>query len=280
MGGAGTASEGPAIRRVNVRGCATAYVDLGPPEGRPVLFVHGFASDHGVWAENLPAVAEKRRALALDLVGHGGSGRPLAPYTVSYYARHVAAFMDALDLKDVALVGVSLGGAIVATVGLRHPERLARLVLVDAAGVGRRPQSWASRQRFMPSLFWQALGRPRRSVVKRFLEEAIFASPQAVTGTWIEQTLEAHRHSRLASLVTGVTLMLPDAFLYPRLDRLGLPTLVIWGSEDRTFPLQDGRDAAARIPGARLEILDGIGHVPMQESPEEFNRRLLAFLGE
>lgn len=272
------ATEHPEVRFVEAGGCRTAYVELGPPGGRPVLFVHGFASDHGAWAENLPAVARTHRAIALDLAGHGASGKPLAPYTVTYYARHVAAFMDALDLKQVALVGVSLGGAIAGTVALNHPERLERLVLVDAAGVGRKPQSWASRRLFMPSLFWQVLGRPRRDVVRRFLEEAIFASREGVAETWVDQTLEAHRNSRLAALFTGVTLMFPDARIYPRLDRIQLPTLVVWGSRDRVFPLQDARDAVERIPHARLEVLEGVGHVPMQESPEEFNRRLLAFL--
>ena len=269
-----------APRVVHTLGLATAYVDLGPSEAPPVVFIHGYGASHLSWRENLVPLSRRYRAIALDLAGHGGTAKPLASYTVTYYARHVAAFLEALDLEQVTLVGVSLGGAIAGTVALRWPERLARLVLVDAAGVGRKKQSWASRRRFVPALFWQVLGRPRRPVIRRFLEEAIFASPARVTEEAIDETISAHRQSRLAALFTGVTLMFPDAHLYPRLPQIQLPTLIVWGSEDRTFPVSDGYDAARQIPGARLEVLEGVGHVPMQEAPEAFNALLEAFLQE
>lgn len=268
----------PAPHHVEALGLATAYVELGPPEAEPVVFVHGYASNHLAWRENLLALSRSYRAIALDLAGHGGTAKPMAPYTVTYYARHVASFLEALNLGRVTLVGVSLGGAIAGTVALRWPQRLARLVLVDAAGVGRKGQSWASRRLFMPALFWQVLGRPKRPVLRRFLEEAIFASPALATEEVIDEMVDAHLNSRLAALFTGFTLMLPDAHLYPRLPQIQLPTLIIWGSEDRTFPVSDAHDAARQIPGARLEVVDGVGHVPMQESPQAFNQILEAFL--
>ncbi|HEY8531530.1 MAG TPA: alpha/beta fold hydrolase [Limnochorda sp.] len=278
MPGTPPAATLPAPRHVKALGLATAYVELGPPDAEPVVFVHGYASNHLAWKENLLDLSRSYRAIALDLAGHGGTAKPLAPYTITYYARHVASFLEALKLERVTLVGVSLGGAIAGTVALRWPERLARLVLVDAAGVGRKGQSWASRRRFLPALFWQVLGRPKRPVLRRFLEEAIFASPELATDAVIDEMVDAHQNSRLAALFTGFTLMLPDAYLYPKLSRIQLPTLIVWGSEDRTFPVSDAYDAARQIPGARVEVLEGVGHVPMQERPQAFNRILRDFI--
>jgi pimeloyl-ACP methyl ester carboxylesterase len=119
--------------RVEVDGIPVNYVDIG--EGTPVVFIHGLGGCWQNWLENLPRFAESHRAIALDLPGFGGTPMPDEPISITFFARIVDHFCEALDLGRVSLVGNSMGGFTAAETAIRHPERVDDLVLVDAAGI-------------------------------------------------------------------------------------------------------------------------------------------------
>ena len=134
-----------ATRTLQIGGKSVNYVELGSGE-RAVVYVHGLGGCWQNWLENLPATAAAGyRAIALDLPGFGRSAMPDEPITITSYARFLDEFCDALGLVHAAVVGNSMGGFVAAEMGIRHPERVERLVLVDAAGVsttiGRNPVS-------------------------------------------------------------------------------------------------------------------------------------------
>src|SRR4051812_14011138 len=134
-----------ATRTVQIAGKSVNYVELGSGE-RTVLYVHGLGGCWQNWLENPPATAAAGyRAIALDLPGFGRSEMPDEPITITGYARLLDDFCDALGLVHAAVVGNSMGGFVAAEMAIRHPERVERLTLVDAAGVstaiGRNPVS-------------------------------------------------------------------------------------------------------------------------------------------
>ncbi|MBE3582741.1 MAG: alpha/beta hydrolase [Limnochordaceae bacterium] len=281
---------------------STAMDSLCQP--RPtIVFVHGFQSDWQAWKDVLSRLGSDHRAIALDLPGHGHSAKPLTTYTIPFYARAVASFLAYLrrlgattgsatatteeprqlspkSPAPLTLAGVSLGGAIAARTALDYPFLVDRLVLVDAAGIGKRPQPWSSRRRFLPMLFWQILGRPQPSVIRSAYQSSLFHRPKKVQDALVNETIATQRACRLASLLTGITLGLPSARTYADLPRLQQPTLLVWGRHDRVFALQDALEAQTRIPHAKLVVIEDAGHVPMQEVPEAFARALRQFIQE
>lgn len=257
------------------------YYERGSSDGEAIVFVHGYQSDARIWWPVLTRLPDQVRAIALDLPGHGKSGKPFTTYTIPFYGRFLAHFLARLQGGSPAtLVGVSLGGAIVAYTALLVPERVNRLVIVDGLGMGRTPPWRQVRlfSHFLPLVIHQAMGKPSRYETYRFWQEVLFADPSRVTDPMISEALEAQRQSRLASLLTGLALSLPSAHLYPQLHRLRPPTLLIWGVNDRLFPPHHGEEAAGRIPAAHLTVIPRAGHLPMLEQTEAFLAVLNEFL--
>src|SRR5918998_159889 len=124
------------LKRVEIDGTPVNYVDVGSGGEEPVVLVHGLGGQWQNWLENIPRLAQDRRVLALDLPGHGLTPEPEdEKISISGYGRCVDAFCDKLGVGQVDMVGNSMGGFVAAEVAIQFPERVARLVLVSAAGI-------------------------------------------------------------------------------------------------------------------------------------------------
>src|SRR5437868_8129541 len=127
---------GPAPHDIDAGGRRLRVLDIGSSDATPVVFVHGFGADLNGWMFTQPALAERRRAIALDLPGHGGSLKEVGAGDADALAAAVADAITALGLAKAHFVGHSMGGAIAATVARHHPERVASLTLIASAGLG------------------------------------------------------------------------------------------------------------------------------------------------
>ncbi len=219
-------------------------------QGKPVVLVHGLSGSGHWWRQTMPALAGPYRAYALDLAGFGGSRA--GSFQLRVASRQLLAFLDALEIDKPSLVGHSMGGFIVADLTAQHPERVEKLVLVDAAalpfedgvlgrGVGLALAFWR-----MPKTFWPV-----------FLGDAYRAGPRTL---W------------------QATSDLLAADIARDLEQIEAETLVVWGQHDRLVPLSLGKELDRRLHHSRLEIIPGAAHSPMLERPQEFNRLLLSFL--
>ncbi len=210
--------------------------------GAPLLYLHGA----GVywWMPAHELLAARHRVHAPVHPGFGASEGYEEIEGIDDLVFHTLDVMDALGLERADVVGLSLGGWLAAELALRHPGRVNRLVLVDAAGT-RVPG--IERE----DLFMAGPARARG---------LLFADPESVVARQIVP--DAPPPERLTS----------------RLGRIKAPTLVIWGAQDRVLPLPLGQAYQRGIPGARLQTLDGCGHLPPFEQPEGFARLVLDFL--
>jgi 2-hydroxy-6-oxonona-2,4-dienedioate hydrolase len=255
---------------VTVFGAKIHYVDVG--SGPPVILLHGLADDIGVWASVIPALAAKHRVIALDQLGFGGSDKPLLSYRVSTFVDFLDGFLDELKMERASLVGNSLGGWVAADFALKHPDRVERLVLCDAAGYAALLKSMnpralsalrtASRQdiRYLGPLAFHD---------KRFYEDVDLAFKQRVTAGdsyTVNQILD--------SMIRG------EDVLDNRLAAINQPTLVVWGREDKLIPLSFGERFHQEIKSSRLRVIDNCGHMPHVECPEKLNPILLQCLGD
>jgi pimeloyl-ACP methyl ester carboxylesterase len=236
-----------------------------------VLCIHGYCQSSVYWAPTLDRLAAAgRRALAPDLPGFGASAGLPGPYTMEAYADRLAALLDARGLDRVAVVGGSMGGVVAQHLALRHPARVARLLLVATGAAMGDPAAGLARADAVAALPWdEAAVRP---VVAGFFH----APPPA-------DDLAAFRRVALsASHAAAVEAARSNARsrTLERLGEIAVPVLIVQGRHDRARTPEHGAAMRDRIPGARLEVIDGAGHTPQLEAPEAFHRLALPFLLE
>jgi pimeloyl-ACP methyl ester carboxylesterase len=261
-----------------VDGHRIRYVRAG--RGPAVVLVHGFGSSIYTWKDVIPGLAADHDVVALDLPGFGGSDQP-ADLSFLDLPRAVLGLVNRLDLPRTALVGNSMGGAAVALVAALHPERVSALVLVDAAGFDRTPRDRPAVVRLAASSAGSMLEwLPARRLLVRFALRQVFANPSLVSDERVSEYLAAaQRPGTLASIRSLSESTRSDAGLMSdALRKIRAPTLVLWGREDRWIPLAHADRLVAAIPDAHAVVIDGCGHVPQEEKPEEVLRLLRKLL--
>lgn len=263
-------------------------IDLGPRDGRPVLFVHGLGGCWRNWLESLGAAAAAGfRAIAMDLPGFGDSEMPAERISIPGYGRWVDALCDELGLGAAALVGNSMGGFVAAEVAIRVPARVERLVLVSAAGITAEHQR---SERLLAALY-------RGEAMSAFLTGLVVARAAAVARRprlrHAALRFVARHPERLAAPLAyeqirgiGTPGFLPaldacsDYPIRDRLPEIACPTLIVWGRRDVIVPVRDADVFEELIPDARKVVWDDVGHVPMLEEPDRFNELVGDFLLE
>jgi pimeloyl-ACP methyl ester carboxylesterase len=219
--------------------------------GPPLVLLHGLSGSRRWWERNVPAFAERFRTYMVDLPGFGESRRvrwSRLDDTVGW----LADWMEREGIAHADVAGHSLGGAVAALLAHRHPERVNRLVLVNAA-----------------------LLQPGTPIVAHAAGVARSIG-RATPGLAPMASRDLLRSSPL-SLSVAVTELLRSDWL-PQLGSITAPTLVVWGAEDTITPLPIGERIAATVPDARLTVLPGAGHSPMWEQAERFNAEVMGFL--
>ena len=284
------------------------FVDIGSlrvhhmhgGRGSPVVFIHGLGSSgYMEWRFTLEPTADRHRVYAPDLPGYGRTEKPRARYTIPYFARFVERYIEDRGLRSVVLVGASLGGRIALEVALEQPRLVRKLVLVNTLGLGR-PQIR------MAQMAYGLVTIPRvGEAVMRFTRDALhWASPKMirrVAGRYagassdLETSMDDVYLGNLREMYAGDdfhnaylstvrSLINPRALfggnhdVTARLNEIKVPLQLIWGADDPLFPVAHAARAHDLVKHSRLAVIEGAGHSPQAERPEEFNRVLLKFI--
>lgn len=269
------------LHRMELPGAEVNYVEIG--EGEPILFVHGLAGCWRNWLENLPHFARTHRAIALDLPGFGHSPMPSWEIDMPTYGRLIHDFCEKLGIeRAAALVGNSMGGFVSTEAAIERPSRFDRLVLVSAAGIsfaevqGRRPEAalrmFEATVPFLSGAHRVWLTRPR---ARQLAFGNVFRYPNLVRpellAEQIKPSVKSPGFSAASRAMSGYDTR-------DRLPEIEIPTLVVWGLNDRIVPVEAAIGYHRLIAGSRLEILERTGHVPQMERPARFNALLEEFL--
>jgi pimeloyl-ACP methyl ester carboxylesterase len=263
------------------------YVEMSPSEEEArltLLFVHGLSGAWQNWLENIPRFSRAHRVVALDLPGSGHSPMPPWQISIGAYARLLHRFCDALGVGDCAAVGNSMGGFICAEAASAEPERFEKLVLVSAAGISharmrRRPAETAARMSvavtpLVLNAWERGLRRPR---VRWATFKGLFQHPELLRG---ELLLEQFQNSAGRPGFLPAVQALVGYDILDQLTEVEVPTLIVWGRNDRVVPAGDSLGYAERLRNSRTVIFDDTGHLPQLERPVRFNRLLETFLAE
>jgi pimeloyl-ACP methyl ester carboxylesterase len=251
-------------------GRTLSYGDV--PARSPLLLVHGWPLDRSIWDAQLGAFGSERRIVAPDLAGFGDS-RGKSHTSVEAHADDLAQLVERLGLDGFVLAGLSMGGYIALAYARRYPERLAGLVLADSRAEPDDEAARAGRAASIELVRSEGLGALAGRLVGRLLaEEASPSSRDGLSAMILRQDPEA--------VTAALTAMAERPDARPALGEIRVPTLVVVGALDVVTPPAAAEAMAGAIPGARLVVVPGAGHLSNFEEPGAFNAALRAFLAE
>lgn len=258
--------------KTRINGIEIDYRDQGA--GLPVLFIHAFPLNQTMWDEQVAALRTHSRSITLDLRGFGKSDAPPGPYTMDQMAADVRGLMAALEIDRAVLVGLSMGGYISLALYRNYPDAVQAMVLADTRASldthtarERRLKSAEKAERDGASVIADdmislLLGRTtlekRPSIVERVRKMIEANSPQGIAAA--QRAMAERRDSTY--ILAGID----------------FPTLIMVGDEDALIPVSEAESLLAGIRGARLEVIEGAGHLSNLEQPEKFNSVLIDFI--
>ena len=242
-------------------------------DGPVLLLIHGIASRAEQWREVMAALGDHYRVIAPDLLGHGLSAKPRGDYSLGAHACGLRDLMAALGHDRVTVIGHSLGGGIALQFAYTFPERVERLALVDAGGLGPevspflRAATLPGSELVLP-LITASWVRRAGATVDRLARGRVPAGTRAALEGFASL---ADRETRAAFIHTARSVMDVRGQRVDARDRLylaqDLPLLVVWGERDPIIPVAHGRALAATVPGSRLEVFARSGHFPQLTEP-------------
>lgn len=259
--------------------------DEGPENGNPaapaIILLHGSNADLHTWQPWAESLRKDFRVIRYDQRGHGLTGPAIdEDYTLEGFTGDVGAVADAMGLKQFVLAGNSMGGWIAAGYAMRHPERLAGLVLVDASGApierkGSGPIGFRIAQ--TPVLRDVAKYLVPRSVFERSLLQSV-SNRAVVTDAEVDRYWELARYPGNRDATMQRFAVPRGTFSEQEVEALNVPTLVMWGEEDALIPLAAGEWYAEHLPNRTFISYPGIGHIPQQENAAQSVDDLRAWL--
>lgn len=262
-------------------GARMHYRDQGKPDGLPLMLLHGANASLQTWEPWVKELGDTFRIITIDLPGHGLTGAvPGDDYSQEGMAKFVAEAATALKLHRFALGGNSMGGGVAARFALLYPDRLTHLILIDAGGMPSKTPSdpgWGIRLARTPGVRNLMLYVTPRWIYEEGLKKAI-VEDALVTPDMVDRYWELNRRtgSRAAMLRRYQTPA--DTFVENNADKIKTPTLILWGAEDTLTPRDSGEAFAQAIPHSKLIVYNNVGHLPMEEAPDQSARAVREFL--
>ena len=249
-----------------------AYALHGPEKAPPLVLSSSLGTTRELWSRQVAELAERFRVLAYDHPGHGASELAELPSTVEALAGGLVGLLDELGLERVSLCGVSLGGMVSMAAALQAPERVERLVLASTSAHLGPPEPWLDRARVVRTEGMEAVAS---SVVARWFTPA-FRHEQPETVGHFRAMLVATPAEGYARCCEAIAAW--DA--RDRIASIAAPALVVVGADDPATPVEHAELVAARIPGARLHVLERAAHLANVERAEAFTSAVLEHLGQ
>lgn len=288
-----TPDTDPAAMRAKYGGAPSQFIDLGsgltvhlrdegPRDAPVIVLLHGSNDDLHTWDGWADALKGQFRVVRFDQIGHGLTGpNPSGAYDMAAFESTVDQVTAKLGIQRFTLAGNSMGGGIAVSYALNHPDRLEKLVLVDAGGAPKAnptPGNIGFKLAALPGVKRLMRWITPRSLVERSLRQSVtnqvFITDATVDRYWELLRYPGNRDATIARFAAK-----RQSFDPARLATLKLPVLVMWGEEDKLISADGARWYARSIPGSTLLLYPRIGHMPQQELAEQSAADVVRFLG-
>ncbi len=277
------------------RGFPITYQQQGD-QGMAVVLIHGFGASWGHWRKNIPALAQNYRCYAIDLIGFGGSAKPIPDVEIAYtfdtWGQQVADFCREVVGGCAFLIGNSIGCIVAMQTATSEPDLVLGIAAINFSlrllherKLGQKP--WYERigpplmqkilsNKAMGNFFFSQIAKPQ--VVRKILLQA-YKNPEAVTDELVEMLLKPARDEGAAAVFLAFTGYSQGPLPEDLLPQLSCPIIILWGAEDPWEPIEMGRSLVGQFPNVdKFVPLPGLGHCPQDEAPEIVNPILLDWL--
>jgi len=254
-------------------GIPIEYDDIGA--GKPVVLLHAFPLARTMWRPQIEELQNDYRLIAPDLRGFGGSGGFTGPPSIEGFADDTAGLLDALKIPEpVVLAGLSMGGYIALAFARKYPARLRALVLADTRAEADTAEAQANRDKMIAF----AQDHTAQNVIDQLLPKLVSDETRAHEPEVVAEVRRIASDQSTRGIISALQALRDRPDASPWLDQIGVPTLVIVGSEDALTPPALAQALVEGIRDARLATLNGAGHLSNLEQPELFNVALRSFL--
>lgn len=254
-----------------------ALDDTGPHrDALPLVLLHGFPHDRGLWMEQVAAQSTAfpgTRLLIPDLPGFGRS-TPLASPSMDGYADVLAAMLDACGVQQVVIAGLSMGGYVAFAFWRRHPERVRALILLDTKAAADTEPAKAKRLELIATVRRDGVA----AIVPGLIPGQLGATSRAAMPDLVERTSVMLHRAPASGVIGAAQAMMERIDSTPTLERISVPTLVLVGEEDTLTPVSDAITISSGIAGSRLVTIPAAGHLSALEQPTVVNAAIAEFL--
>ncbi len=271
----------PPSQFVGLMGMQVHLRDEGPrSDPQPIVLLHGTSASLHTWDGWAEALKGQRRVIRMDLPGFGLTGpMPDGNYQLTHYVDFLVALLDQLGVKQAVVAGNSFGGGLAWKLAVDHPERVSKLVLVDAAGYPYDPTS-------VPIGFKVAqipwLRPVMENVLPRSMIESsvrnVYGDPSRIAPELIDRYFELTLRAGNRHALGERFRQSPGGQYAAQIPSVKQPTLILWGGQDRLIPPDNADHFQRDIAGSRLVVFDGLGHVPHEEDPAATVAAVQSFL--
>jgi 2-hydroxy-6-oxonona-2,4-dienedioate hydrolase len=264
-------------RHVEANGIRTRVLEAG--SGPVLVMIHGTGGHLEAYARNVRTLAEHFHVVLYDMVGHGNSDKPDMPYTIDVLSDHLIGVMDALGIERAHLSGESLGGWVAAWTAAHHPERVDRIVLNTPGNITNKPEVMATVRDSSLKAVREASTESVRARVAW-----LFHDKSQVTDELVALRLQIYSQPGFEQAMRNIVAVqdwehrAPFAWSPEWCGQIATPTLLLWTDHDPTGTVEEAELLREWIPDARIELIEGAGHWPQWEKPDEFHRAHLRFL--
>lgn len=258
----------------NVNGLMVSYNDEGPAEAPVVLFIHGFPLNKSMWNTQFEALKPTHRVIAYDVRGHGNSEAGTEDFSIELFVEDLLGLMDTLQLDQVILCGLSMGGYIALNAIEKYPERFSGLVLSDTQCLADTPEAIEKRMTAIESI--------REKGAELYVEQSIqnlFAAASFDTKQMeIDSVKEMMSKTTAQSMCNTLHALSVRKETCSKLSELMVPILILVGKEDKITPPKVARLMFDKTQNSALIIVAHAGHLANIENPLEFNKQLMQFI--
>ncbi len=264
------------MKFVTLNDISIHFEDIGPADGLPIVFSNSLGTDFRIWdgvinafkASSMPPM----RFIRYDKRGHGLSDAPMAPYTIDEHVADLDALLDHLEVKDAVVIGLSVGGLITQALSALSPDKMRAIVLMDTSHKIGDKGLWTSRINTVREKGLEAIAS---SILERWFSDDFRRTRKTEFSAYSNMLIRTPLEGYL-----GTCSAIRDADLEEIARNIKLPTLLLVGSNDGATPPQLVGSTHKLIPGSQFEIIDGPGHLPNLEMPEETAKLIEDFLKE
>ncbi|WP_375228785.1 3-oxoadipate enol-lactonase [Roseobacter sp. S98] len=242
----------------------------GPEDGAPVVFANSLGTDMRLWDPILPLLPEGLRLIRYDKRGHGLSTCPPAPYTMGALVTDAEKLLDHLGVRDCVFVGLSIGGMIAQGLAVKRLDMVRAMVLSNTGARIGNKDMWDER---IAGVRAGGIGALADAIIDRWFSRRFRETPELELWRNMLTRQEDEGYMGCSAAISGTD-------FYTTTASLRLPTLGIAGTEDGSTPPDLVRETINLIPGSRMHIIRGTGHLPCVEKPQEYADTLTAFLRE